>query len=456
MSFNTGTNIWRTSLLTFLISSPVIAETLEQKLARLEKALEAQQTKILEQERKLSAQARFITQQREILDRQRSGLQLLRDEMLSESRAAGISRQPENEAHNSVPEKGVRLAQKKPQNKPDGQPPLKQKPVGQAPPKKKQEAPKVQAIAEIGGVLTPKGKLTLEPTLQYSHADVNRFTFRGIEFIGALGIGLLEAGDADRDAYYAILTGRLGVTNRMELELKVPYLYREDTLTDIIPQLSEPEEDPVTLDREQEGDGLGDIELALHYQLNSGQDGWPFFIANFRYKSTTGEGPFDLNFDADGITDDLATGSGFHSVEPSLTLLYPSDPVVYFANIGYLFNLEDDIDKRVGEVNVGEVDPGDAFRISFGMAYSINERTSFTLGYKNDFIRKTRTEFIDPDTGASSTQSSADLNIGALLLGYAFQTTPRVGFNLNLELGITDDAPDVLISLRMPLQYDLY
>jgi hypothetical protein len=78
------------------------------------------------------------------------------------------------------------------------------------------------------------------------------------------------------------------------------------------------------------------------------------------------------------------------------------------------------------------------------MAYSINSRASFSLGYKHDFIQKTSTVI----NGTSLTSSSLD--VGSLLLGFSHRLTPRLNANLNLELGVTADAPDVAIALRLP------
>jgi len=36
------------------------------------------------------------------------------------------------------------------------------------------------------------------------------------------------------------------------------------------------------------------VEVGAHYQINHGQDGWPYFIGNLRYKSNTGKGPFEV------------------------------------------------------------------------------------------------------------------------------------------------------------------
>src|SRR3546814_7242952 len=82
--------------------------------------------------------------------------------------------------------------------------------------------------------------------------------------------------------------------------------------------------------------------------------------------------------------------------------------------------------------------------MSFGMAYSINERSSFTLGYKHDFIGETESEVNGVDLTAPS------LSGGSLLLGYSFQVNNYARTNIKLELGVKADAPDVLMTLRVP------
>src|SRR3546814_19081746 len=103
---------------------------------------------------------------------------------------------------------------------------------------------------------------------------------------------------ADRDLYQAAITGRFGITDRLEADIQVPYIYRDDRISFIIPQI-----DPdAQLTQDVDGDGIGDVELALHYQLNRGLDDWPIFIGNRSYKSPSGEGPFDVYRDATART----------------------------------------------------------------------------------------------------------------------------------------------------------
>nr|MBI1228761.1 hypothetical protein [Cytophagales bacterium] len=305
-----------------------------------------------------------------------------------------------------------------------------------------QKKPEVPAIAvDEGGVLLPKGKAVLEPSIQYSRTSALRVAIEGFTVIPAINVGLFDISEIDRDIVTTAVTGRLGLTNRLELEAYVPYLWREDSTIGRPIGVGTATDTLSTVD----GSGLGDLELALHYQINDGKDGWPYFIGNFRYKSNTGEGPFDVPVNAStGLQTETPTGSGFHAFQPSVTMLYPTDPAVFFANAGYTYNMKEDLGGTTGEI-----DPGDSINTGFGMGFSINDRTSFSLGYSHSVVFET--------TQNGNDLSNSDiLQVGSTSLGFSYQLNDRVGINFNVGTGITDDAPDMQATLRVPVKFDLF
>lgn len=328
--------------------------------------------------------------------------------------------------------------------------------VGNPPPEREPERPDVQAIADVGGVLTPKGVLVVEPGLQFSNSQVNRFTFLGTEILSTFLIGLVEAEDIDRDVVSPQLNMRYGLTNRLEAGVKLPWVYREEERRVRIAQADSGGDESPAISDTLDGSGLGDVELSLHYQLNQGPG--PYYIGNLRYKSTTGEGPFEVDFDDTGVEQDLATGSGFHAIEPSLTMLFPSDPAVFYANFGYVYTIADDVDKTIGSGDnarfIGEVDPGDSIRLSVGMALSINQRASFSLGYKHEFIDGTESEINSPGAQPFKAETS-NLQVGSLLLGVSHRVSPDTSLNVNFEIGATADAPDVTLMVSLPMTFNL-
>ncbi|MDE2462506.1 MAG: transporter [Alphaproteobacteria bacterium] len=327
------------------------------------------------------------------------------------------------------------------------------KPVGQAP--GQAPRPQVQALSDLGGVLTPRGTLSLEPSLEFDHVSTNQLIFRGISIVQGLLVGVIDASDIRGDTTIAALTARYGLTNRLELEAKVPYLYRQNSETDI-PATSNahPFQSYTT------GHGIGDVELAAHYQFNSGADSWPIFVGNLRYKTDTGTGPFDVAFDqSNGAPLALPTGSGFTALEPSLTFIFPTDPVVLFGSVEYDHsfgkNENRTISQTCGPQNnqacvVGEVTPGDSFGATLGMAIALNESTSLTLGYQHYYIGGT-TVMLN-----NTPSKSTALQVGSLLVGGSYQVNSHVGVNFTTQIGATRDAPDVRVMLRIPIAIDLF
>lgn len=398
------------------------AEEIERRLMVLEETVEQQQQTIIEQQR--------------MLDQQQEMLSTIDARQLEMKRGAGVKQsQPAPPPSGSEPQGTGQ----------PGAPP--QQPVGEAP---EEERPEIAIISDYGGVLTPTGTLVVEPSLDYAHSNVNRLTFRGIELQETVLIGVIEASDADRDYFSPAITLRYGLFENFELEAKVPYVLRHDRISFLIPQAMAPDiERTDTLD----GDGLGDIEFAAHYQITNSS---PFVVGNLRFKTRTGDGPFDVKRDDFGIEEDLPTGSGFYALEPSLTVLFPTDPVVLFASLSYQVNFEDDVNTQIGDVRVRDVDPGDAIGVAFGMGFSVNDNFSFSLGYKHHYIFGTETEIVPPPPGGKRTEKSNSLHVGSALFGMGYRVSEDVGVNLDLEVGATDDAPDMRVLLRVPIAISLF
>ena len=310
------------------------------------------------------------------------------------------------------------------------------------PPTLSERGLQLSAIPEEVAVLSPKGQASFDFSAEYTRSSANRLVFRGVEIVPGLQIGVIEASEADRDTLGATIAGRYGITDRIEVDARIPYLKRNDTITTV-----QQRDEAVSRTIDLKGDGIGDVEAGIRYQINGGEKGRPIFVAGLRAKSDTGEGPFDIPRDEFGVASRLATGSGFWGVEPSISMLYPSDPAVIFASLSYFAHLPKDIDKTEGDVRVGRVDPGDSIGMGIGFAFSLNPRFSYSLGYKHNYIRPTTTELND------TTQKSKSLQVGALTFGLSYRVTERFSLNGNFEFGVTEDAPDMRFVLRVPVLF---
>ena len=339
-----------------------------------------------------------------------------------------------------------------PQQQPQPQPAVVQQPAPQPQAAQAESRQQTAAAAEVPpqpelpGVLTKRGTLVIEPSVEYSHSDVNQFTFGGVSIAEAVLVGGIEATQANRDAVTATLGLRYGITNRLEGEFRIPYMYRSDTTTNTFVGPS-----GVAERASNDGSGLGDIEAALHYQLNDGTGKWPVLVANLRAKSKTGTSPYEVDRSPSGIEEELATGSGFWGVEPSLTFIAPSDPAVFYGNIGYLWNVKDSsINKQIGNRTITSVDPGDAIRFGVGMGLALNEKVSFSVGYQHDFIMATKTKFADGEADSDS------LQVGSLTFGVNWQMADNASLNVSVGVGVTNDSPDLRLMARVPIAVSLF
>lgn len=306
-------------------------------------------------------------------------------------------------------------------------------------------------IRDKGGVLTPQGSVILEPEFQFSTSSSNRFFFEGVEIVEAVLFGLIEASESNRESVLAALGARYGVTDRLEVDLRVPYLYRNDRL--VSTGVNDPNFETL---RDLEGSGIGDVEAGIHYQINDGAADWPIFIGNLRVKSPTGLGPFDVDRDPEtGLEKELPTGSGFWTIEPSVTALVPADPVVIFGNLGYAYTIPKDVDVTLpnpGNVDtpthIGRVDPGDSIGVSFGVGISFNERFSVSLGYEHDYVLPTETEI------NNRTRKSDAFHSASMLLGGNYRLNENSSIDLRIAAGLVEEAPDARFTLRVPYRFD--
>jgi len=433
---------------------------------RMRALIEEQTRRLDDQERRLGEQEKVIERLRHELDARRpdsasadgNGTQTQEripsgpptqdptargDEQLESVRAAGLPAKSAPLPSAAPPRETV--AQNSPPSPAPAGEALPNRPVGEAP-QSAEIAPDLNALPEGARVLTLAGRFVAESSVEYDRTSSNRLVFRGVEIVPGLQLGLIDANQVARDTVIGTADFRYGLADRLEIEARIPFVYRHDRLTVLSQQIT-PTVPAATQTTTLEGSHIGDIEFAGRYQLNRGNNGNAIFVGGLRVKSTTGIGPYDVRFDSDGIAHSLGTGSGFWAVEPSITMLYPSDPVVIYVTLGYLHNFGRNIDRTIGTTHVGEVDPGDAIDLSAGFGFALNPQFSISLGFTNTFIFATRSEL------GATVQHSDSLEAGAMTMGWSYAFGPNFTFSTNFEFGVTSDAPDMRVILRLPYRF---
>jgi hypothetical protein len=323
---------------------------------------------------------------------------------------------------------------------PGSQPPPPQKtetedvPEGLRP---KAEKPREAALLERGAILLPQGTLQLEPSFEWTRFSTNRVAINGFTIFSAIIIGTLRVDEIDRDILTGALTARYGIIDRVQIETRVPYVYRREVEVRAVGT-------PSATERTISDHGIGDVEGTLLYQALIGSDVIPDIILRVRGKSRTGRDAFDIatvqiSPGETGLVEP-PLGNGFWAVTPGANLVWRTDPVVFFVGGGYALNLS-------RTINGTKINPGDAIELFVGLNLSLNERVSINLSWVDTITFTTSVGGVK--------QPGSSFNDGRLAFGSSIGVAPNLTITVTAVAGLSDESPDFQFSIGVPFRLQL-
>jgi hypothetical protein len=310
-------------------------------------------------------------------------------------------------------------------------------------------------LSNVGGVLTPKGQIVIDPSIEYDYWSQNQLGVNGFQIIPGITFGNVFVTRFEQDIATAAITLRGGVTDRLELNAKIPYVYNAGSTTSLVPLGTSTQLVSVGAN----GTGLGDIQFGASYQFNSGNSGWPIFVGNFLFKTATGTSPFQVpivtvndpngQFLA-GTPKKLPTGTGFYSLTPSVTMLLPTAPGVLFANLQFQHNLartQPVQNNAGGPATPVNLQPGESPAISFGIGFALNDQAALTLSYQQTYVF---TAYSDghPITGSAYSYGTFDFGLG-------YQISQSTRLNLSVGIGTGQNTPAARVLFELPYKFSL-
>jgi hypothetical protein len=254
-----------------------------------------------------------------------------------------------------------------------------------------------RALTRQNVFVLPSGVYELEPAIEYTY----------------------RAPDAleKQDRLETRLTLRAGLPHGSHLEIRVPYVFlRTDRST--ADQFGQTTHEA----------GLGDLQLAFTKQLADERPARPGLLASVTWRAPTGD--FRLG--------EPSTGSGFHALQGALTLVKRQDPLVFFGTASYTWVLE----RSHGGV---EVDPGDFIGLKLGTVLAASPQTSLRGGF--ELNRSGRTKFNGVERPGS------DAAVATLQFGLATLLSRRSLLDIQLNVGVTPDAPDFALAVSVPFRF---
>lgn len=293
---------------------------------------------------------------------------------------------------------------------------------------------------------------TLETGISYSHSDRRQLTLEGFLALDAIFLGNIKLDRIKSDIVQLDVTGRYGVTDRLQLDFNAPFLYRNSTF-----ESSGVGGSASTLgERDVSNADIGDVSAGAYYRLFPETPTSPDIVLNVRVKAPTGKDPYGIKFTKVGdvsAPNDLPTGNGLWSLSTGLTFVKTIDPAILFANIGYSHNFSrkfSDISGTPGDKVSGEIDLGDSYQLGGGFAFALSDRMSTSMSYAHRFSHKARIK--QAGQGWDSVTGS-DASAGSLNFGITYAMSDKLSMVANVGMGVTPDAPDVTVGIKFPYNF---
>lgn len=297
---------------------------------------------------------------------------------------------------------------------------------------------------------------SLELGFELSHFSRRQLVLNGFLALDAIFLGNISIDEVESDTFTTSITGRWGVTDRLQLNVHMPWLYRETTTRSGGQDLAA----TVTTEEEVDDSDIGDISFGLSYQLFPETLTRPDIVWNFSATAPTGKDPYGIDFIEHPlntnlfIPEELPTGTGLWALSTGLSFLKTTDPAILFANFSYTHYIPEDFsdissDPRSGDTP-GEVRLGDQFQFSLGMAFALNERTSYSMSFTQRFIEEAE---IQVDGFSSQKIIGSEATSGTFNIGLTYGLTERLSIVTDLGIGLTNDASDYRFAVKFPYRF---
>lgn len=299
-------------------------------------------------------------------------------------------------------------------------------------------------------------KLTLDWGISDTYYDRRQLQLSGFLALDAIFLGNINLGETKSHQLMADLDTRYGLTDRISVDVDVPYIYRHSNF--IVGGAGTAANSPS--DASGSANALGDVNFGLYYQFVKERESWPDIVGSVRVKAPTGTSPFGIKLvqmDPNNTNlvapSKLPTGTGFWSITAGLSMLKTYDPVVLFGSLSYTYNVARsfaDISSVASQTQPAKVKLGDIVQWGAGMALAFSEKDSASVSYTMAIEPQSKTQA--PGQGWQKVPGSETV-ASALNFGLNHVVNKHLTINGSVSIGLTPDAPNFVVGVRFPYTF---
>jgi hypothetical protein len=299
-------------------------------------------------------------------------------------------------------------------------------------------------------------KLTFDWGISDTYYDRRQLQLSGFLALDAIFLGNINLGETKSHQVMADLDTRYGLSDRLSVDLDVPYIYRHSnfivggaggaasTLSDASANSSD----------------IGDVNFGVYYEFLKETNSLPDLVGSLRIKAPTGSSPFGIKLqqvDADNTNlvapSKLPTGTGFWNVTAGLSVLKTYDPVVLFGSLSYTYNIArsfSDISSVIGQTEPATVKIGDVVQFGGGAALAFSDKDSASVSYTMALEPESETR---APGGSYSKVPGSETTAAALTFGLNHVVNKHLTINGSVSVGLTPDTPNFVIGVRFPYTF---
>jgi hypothetical protein len=299
-------------------------------------------------------------------------------------------------------------------------------------------------------------RLTLDWGISDTYYDRRQLQLSGFLALDAIFLGNINLGETRSHQVMADLDTRYGLTDRISIDVDVPYLYRNSTFVvggagGAAGTLS---------DATVSSHALGDVNFGIYYQFLKETNNLPDVVGSLRVKAPTGTSPFGIKVQQ--ITPDntnlvapskLPTGTGFWNITAGVSVLKTYDPVVLFGSLSYTYNVARsfaDISSVIGQTEPADVKLGDIVQFGGGVALAFSDKDSASISYTMALQPRSKTK---APGGAWTDVPGSQTTASVLNFGLNHVVNKHLTINGALSVGLTPDAPNFVVGVRFPYTF---
>jgi len=127
--------------------------------------------------------------------------------------------------------------------------------------------------------------------------------------------------------------------------------------------------------------------------------------------------------------------------------------VVVFSGIAYSYNITTSVNKQFcddqGCAFLQKVYPGNTLSLNLGFAYALSYNFSMNFQFSQDYTFPTKVMV----NGSKNSVINSTLNSASLKIGTGWALSPKSSFNMGVSIGLTTDAPDYVMEIRIPYRF---